>query len=319
MMQQTLFKSVCKTEVKNKKGCCNSGFISLSLLFFFFLGSFVGVVYTQNILYEVNAAQEFLRKEQLEALAQSFLHTALANEEKIPLTSASYEVGELIPGHAPATVSASVKHLESLGLRLIKVSASDDRDNEFHLRQCRICFPDPLFQQLNETPFIAFGDVAQGQVLEESMPITSELHGAAFPQFQVDDFAGWFSRDWPSNVKLQQEGLWNWLLICPGLGRIPRGMVLNGRGILAFERSAVIEEDVIVSDRVLIIANSDLRIGDRVKFEKACIVCRGNLTVGSDTVLNGAFIVQHNVQLQDRVMLTPDREVLTPFETIISY
>ena len=76
---------------------------------------------------------------------------------------------------------------------------------------------------------------------------------------------------------------------------------------------------MIVSDRVLIIANSELRIGDRVKLEKACIVCRGNLIVGSDAVLNGACIVKHNALLQDRVRLTPDREVLTPFETIISY
>lgn len=277
------------------------------------------MTYTKNILYEVNVAQEFLGKAQLEALAQSFLHTALANEEKIPLVSASYEVGKLIPGNASATVSASVKRLESLGLRLIRVSASDNRENEFHLRQCRICFPDSLLRQLNEDPFIAFGDVSQGQFLEGSMPITSALHGAAFPQFQVNDFADWFSRDWPSIEKLQQDGLWNWLLICPGLGRIPRRIVLHGRGILVFERPAVIEEDVIVSDRVLIIANSDLRIGDRVKLEKACIVCRGNLIVGSDAVLNGACIVKHNALLQDRVRLTPDREVLTPFETIISY
>lgn len=314
-----MFASDSKADAKSVKGPHSPGFISLSLLLFFLLGSLAGVTYTKNILYEVNAAQEFLCKAQLEALAQSFLHTALANEEKIPLVSASYEVGKLIPGNASATVSASVKRLESLGLRLIRVSASDNRENEFHLRQCRICFLDSLLRQLSEDPFIAFGDVSQGQSLEGSMPITSALHGAAFPQFQVDDFADWFSRDWPSIEKLQQDGLWNWLLICPGLGRIPRRIVLHGRGILVFERPAVIEEDVIVSDRVLIIANSDLRIGDRVKLEKACIVCRGNLIVGSDAVLNGACIVKHNALLQYRVRLTPDREVLTPFETIISY
>ena len=109
-----MFASDSTADAKSVKGPHSPGFISLSLLLFFLLGSLAGVTYTKNILYEVNAAQEFFGKAQLEALAQSFLHTALANEEKIPLVSASYEVGKLIPGNASATVSASVKRLESL-------------------------------------------------------------------------------------------------------------------------------------------------------------------------------------------------------------
>jgi UDP-3-O-[3-hydroxymyristoyl] glucosamine N-acyltransferase len=56
-----------------------------------------------------------------------------------------------------------------------------------------------------------------------------------------------------------------------------------------------------------------------VKLEKALILCQGNLTVGTDSIINGAVMVQKNAKVDSKSKITGDREVLEPFKSMVSY
>ena len=52
--------------------------------------------------------------------------------------------------------------------------------------------------------------------------------------------------------------------------------------------------------------------------DKVLLLCKGKLTVGSDSFINGAALIQQNSVLGARVTLKEDKEVLNPFDSIIS-
>ena len=62
-----------------------------------------------------------------------------------------------------------------------------------------------------------------------------------------------------------------------------------------------------------------MRIGNNVKFEKALLLCRGKLTVGTDSIINGAVMTRQEAIVDGKSTITFDREVLEPFNSIISY
>ena len=140
----------------------------------------------------------------------------------------------------------------------------------------------------------------------------------AFPQFSVEEIAIWTSTDLPSASELQRDGLNGWIYCSKGIS-LTEGLNVNGDGILAFAEDAAIGDNTVFTGRIIILANRDLRIGNRVKLEKALILCQGNLTVGSDSIINGAVMVQKNARVDSRSKITGDREVLEPFKSMVSY
>ena len=56
-----------------------------------------------------------------------------------------------------------------------------------------------------------------------------------------------------------------------------------------------------------------------MKLGNALLLCRGKLIIGSDSVINGAVMVQQDAILDGNSTVTGDREVLEPFYSIISY
>lgn len=305
------------SRIVRKEG--TGGFVIFPLLMMLAMLAVAAALYTQVILSELEAAGEFVLRSQLEALVQSVVQTALAQEKKTEIQKGFWPVGRMMPGNHAVNLSVEVKRLDELGMRALFVSAADEGGHDFHLRQCRIAFPDALVEQFEHSAFVVLKSLSQGVSPKESMPVTSEEEGAVFPQFYVDDFADWFSRDFPGMQELQQEGLNNWIYIDDGLLEFPQGLTVKGRGILAFTRPVTIRDQVTFADRIIIIANDDVRIGRHVKLQKAFILCRGNLTIGDDSIVNGGFLVQHKAILGNNVLLTGDKEVIKEFQTIISY
>lgn len=295
------------------------GFIIIPLLLILAMLTAAAVLYTHVVLYELEAAGEFIARSRLEAITQSFVQTALAEEGQTEIKDGSWRLGNLMPGDVTADINVSVKRMKALGMRSLFVSTTDTQGREFHLRQCRITLPKMLTDQFERSAFIVLKSLSQGAPSEQSMPITSEEAGAVFPQFYVDDFADWFSRDFPEMQELQQDGFGNWIYVSHDLVEFPQGLTVKGNGVLAFTRPAVIGDNVTFAGRVFIIANDDLRVGSNVNMQKAFILCRGNLTIGSDTAINGGFLVQHKAILGDRVVLTRAEEVISAFNTAIVY
>ena len=295
------------------------GFVLLPLLLLLMVCSGIVLCYGRRVYQEAEAAREFLCRKQLETIAQSFMFTALRQEKETEIKNAVYSLRPLQPGNDEVQVSVSVNRVKDLGMRFLKVDVSDSRSNAFSLRQCCMLFSDFMRQQFERSPIVVTGSVTQEESVEKKITITSESDGAVFPQFSVEEIAAWASTDFPSALELQRDGLSGWIYLCRNEITFPKGLNVNGDGILAFADNVTIGDNTVFTGRIIILADRSLRIGSHVKLENALLLCRGKLTIGSDSVINGAVMVQQNAALGGNLTITGNREVLEPFYSIISY
>ena len=295
------------------------GFVLLPLLLLLMVCSGIVLCYGRRAYQEAEAAREFLCRKQLETIAQSFMFTALQQEKETEITNAVYSLNPLQPGNDEVQVSVSVNREKDLGMRFLKVDVSDSCSNVFSLRQCCMLFSDSMRQQFERSPIVVTGSVTQEESGEKKITITSKSDGAVFPQFSVEEIAAWASTDFPSALELQRDGLSGWIYLCRNEITFPKGLNVNGDGILAFADNVTIGDNTVFTGRIIILADRSLRIGSHVKLENALLLCRGKLTIGSDSVINGAVMVQQNAALGGNLTITGNREVLEPFYSIISY
>ena len=246
----------------------------LPLLLFLMVCSGLALCYGRSVLRETETAREFMCRKQLEIIAQSFVSVALQQENETELADAVYKLPSLQPGNDEVQVSVSVNRVSDLGLRFLKVDVSDSLLNSF-------------------SPVVVLGSDAQERSEEKNAnTITSKSDGVAFPHFSAEEIAIWTSTDLPSASELQRDGLNGWIYCSKGIS-LTEGLNVNGDGILAFAEDAAIGDNTVFTGRIIILANRDLRIGNRVKLEKALILCQSKIT--------------------------GDREVLEPFKSMVSY
>jgi hypothetical protein len=296
------------------------GFILLSLLLFLMVCSSMVLYYGRSVYQESEAAREFLRRKQLETIVQSFMFTAIQQEKDTVITSADYSLHSLQPGNGEALISVSVNRVKDLGMRFLKVNVSDSGPGGFSLRQCSMFFPRSLFQQFSETPLIVARSTMQEKSEKKDMDtITGKSYGAAFPQFSVEEIAVWASTDFPSALELQRDGLSGWIYLSRNKVEIPKGLQINGDGILAFADDVTIGDNTVFTGRIIVLADRGLRIGSHVRLNKALLLCRGKLTVGTESIINGAVMAKQDAMVDENAVVTGDREVLEPFNSIISY
>ena len=296
------------------------GFILLPLLLFLMVCSSVILYYGRSVYLESEAAREHLCRKQLETIAQSFMFTAIQQENDAEITSAAYALPPLQPGNSEVQVSVSVNRVKDLGMRFLKVNVSNSGSDVFSLRQCSMFFPGSLLQQFSETPLIVTGSTMQEKSEKKDMDsITGKSYGAAFPQFSVEEIAGWASTDFPSALELQRDGLSGWIYLCRNKIELPKGLKVNGDGILAFADDVTIDDNTVLTGRIVVLAERNLRIGNHVRLNKALLLCRGKLTIGTDSIINGAVMAQQGAVVDENALITGDREVLEPFNSIISY
>ena len=296
------------------------GFILLPLLLFLMVCSSMVLYYGRSVYQESESALEHLRRKQLETIAQSFVFTAIQQEKETEIKGAAYSLHPLQPGNSEVRVSVSVNRVKDLGMRFLKVTVSDSGPNDFSLRQCSMFFPSLLLQQFAGSPLIIADSTMQEKSGKKYMDtITGKSYGAVFPQFSVEEIAVWASTDFPSALEMQRDGLSGWVYLCRNKIEFPKGLQVNGDGILAFADDVTIADDIVFTGRVIVLADRRLHIGNHVRFNKALLLCRGKLTVGTDSIINGAVMAQQDAVIGDKSVITGDREVLEPFNSIISY
>ena len=88
---------------------------------------------------------------------------------------------------------------------------------------------------------------------------------------------------------------------------------------MAFTDDVTIGDNSVFTGRVIVLADRNLRIGSHVRLNKAVLLCRGKLTVGTDSIINGAVMAQQDTVVDDKSAIISDREVLEPFNSIVSY
>ena len=296
------------------------GFILLPLLLFLMVCSNVLLYYGRSVYLESEAAREHLYRKQLETIAQSLMFTAIQQEKDTEIASADYALQSLQPGNREVQVSVSVNRVKDLGMRFLKVNVSSSGSDDFSLRHCSMFFPGSLLQQFSETPLIVTGSTMQEKSEKKDMDtITGKSYGAAFPQFSVEEIAVWASTDFPPALELQRDGLSGWIYLSRNKVEIPKGLQINGDGILAFGDDVKIGDNTVFTGRVIVLADRGLHIGSHVRFNKALLLCRGKLTVGTESIINGAVMAKQDAIVDENAVVIGDKEVLEPFNSIISY
>ena len=295
------------------------GFILLPLLLFLLACSGIALSSVHGVVQELETEKEFLHYRQLETVAQSFMQTALRREEDCAITDAVYPLETLYPGKAGVELTVKVNREPTLGLRFLQVEATDSCDDAFSLRQCRIRFTDSLLQQFASSCFVVPGSEIREDQEGKKITITSKSDGAGFPQFSVETMAAWASTDFPSVLELQRDGLGGWIYLCRDRIVLPKGVTVHGDGILAFADDVTISDNSAFTGRIILLADGNVRIGNRVRLDNALLLCKRKLTVGSDSFINGAVMVQQSAVLGTGTEIRENREVLHPFDSIISY
>ena len=296
------------------------GFILLSLLLFLMACSSMVLCFVRGVYQESEAAREHLRRKQLETIAQSFMFTAIQREKDTEIKNAEYSLQPLQPGNSEVQIFVTVNRVEDLGMRFLEVNVSDSGPDNFSLRQCSMFFPVLMLQQFAESPLIVTGStMKEKSEKKDHYTITGKSYGAVFPQFSVEKIADWALTDFPSALELQRDGLCGWIYLSREKIEFPKGWKINGDGILVFADDVTIGDDTVFTGRVIVLADRDLRIGNHVRLNKALLLCRGKLTVGTDSIINGAVMAQQDAIVEESTVITGDREVLEPFNSIISY
>ena len=296
------------------------GFILLPLLLFLLVCSGITLSYMRIVVQELDAAKEFLHYRQLETITQSFMQAALCQEEQTVITDAVYQMEPLYPGKESVILTVKANREDALGMRFLQVDAADSCDDEFSLRQCRIRFSDSLRQQFEQSYFVVLGSKTWEDQTEKKMAsITGKTDGAVFPQFSVGNIAVWASTDFPSALELQRDGLSNWIYLSRENLSFPKGLPVHGDGILVFAKDVTINDNNLFSGRIVILAEGNVHIGSRVRLEKVLLLCKRTLTVGTDSFINGAVMVQQDAVIGRGTEIHGDQEVLNQFDSIISY
>ena len=120
-------------------------------------------------------------------------------------------------------------------------------------------------------------------------------------------------------MELQRDGLSGWIYLSRNKVEIPKGLQINGDGILAFGDDVTIGDNTVFTGRVIVLADRGLRIGSHVRLNKALLLCRGKLTIGTESIINGAVMAKQDAIVDENAVVIGDREVLEPFNSIISY
>jgi len=297
----------------------DQGFILIHLLLFLVVCSGIILSLIRIVLQEAEIVKETIRRKQMETITQSLMQTILQQEETTAVNGGMYSLPSLMPGNTDVTIYVTVERNFSLGLRFLQIKAEDNDQNSFSLRQCRIDFPEPLVNNIMQYTLDLSGTSGQERPAEKKETITSEPDGAAFPQFSVKDIAGWASAGLPAALEMQRDGLYGGTYFSGVKVSLPKGITVHGSGIVLCTEELEIADNSIFTDRIIILADKDVHIGSHVKLEKALLLCRGKLTVGTDSTINGAVMALQHVKLGDRATITGNREVMNPYQSIISY
>ena len=296
-----------------------NGFIILPLLLFLMACSGTVLCYGRSVYQEAEAVREFLCRKQLETIAQSFMLISLQQEKETVISDAVYNLPLLQPGNNEVRIVVSVNRVKDFGLRFLKVEVADSNSNEFSLRQCVMFFPAPLIQLLENPVTDLSGSAGKEETGEKKNTITSKSGGAVFPQFSIGEIAEWASTGFPSPLEMQRDGLSGWIYLSRKEISLPKGLKVNGDGILCFGEDVTIGDNSVFTGRIIILADCNLHIGNQVRLEKSLLLCRGKVTIGTDSFINGAVMAKQGVVTGENVTIIGDKEVLEPFNSIISY
>lgn len=196
--------------------------------------------------------------------------------------------------------------------------AVDTEKYHLTLQQLKVDFCEQI-RSLAKTSAILVGGRVEGGGETLDPKLYTSIHGADFPEFNVDNLKNWaVNVSLPVPAEVQKQGFCKRLYVVEkDIYALPEQTTLVGETFLVFKHPVTIGKNSLYTDRLILFANSQLTIGDNVTLDRVLIICKGRLRIGSNCTLRGVVIAKNDVILGDNLTLIHDPGATAPFDSVI--
>lgn len=260
--------------------------------------------------------QEYLRGQQLRQLCNS-VGVSWAKQD---LAAGTEVLGEavLYPGQEAVTITGKAVYSTDNLFRYMDVTAEGAR-HSYSLRQMRFELAPVQREQAQQQMFISDKSISGAEVLDEAgVAYTS---GAEVVMPAMEFLKNGTDKRSISEVPmddLRQYGLVKRFYYLPaetGVLTFTDNLKVYGTAVIATEGNIIIGKGCQFTDRVILLANGTITIGEGAVLNKALLMSYGKLSVGAGCTLRGVAFSGGTIEILGQSVLEHDESVVAPFSS----
>lgn len=249
---------------------------------------------------EIEAESKIVLHNQLQAATGDVMSCVLRKEQSSNLTE-SFRLEEqmLYPGQKVMQTEVVLERAESLpGRKVSVISIADD----MQIRLAEVCLQPPLGrgQEFYEnTLIICVGEA--GDILET---------------LDIGAYKKWSHYSFLTDDEYRQLGFGKGIYYSDDLygARLPCIVeALKGDAFLISEKNITIENNLHLLGRVTIVVGDNLIIGDNVQMERALLIVKNNLRIGTNCRIKGIVAAGGEITIGVNFSLQRREDVLEPY------
>ncbi len=295
---------------------CRGSVSIVVLLLSIILVGIVEALY-HSVCNEVTAANEVIKRRQLQAAAADVLDCSLELEQRGELqTDLVIAETTLYPEGETLTIETLLQKDEVLPGRLLKVVAATTGNT---IALTEICLQAPLGEKKSfyNNTMTAGGEITGTVRAADASAIVDEA-GNILAGLDISAYKKWRRYDFLTKEEYQQTGFGRGVYYNDDIYgvTIPSLMPeVNGDAFLLAEKNVTIESDLHLPGRITLVVGGNLKLGDNVHLEQALVVVKNNLQIGRGCIIKGIVVAGGNIIIEEEVDLQRNENVLKPYFT----
>ena len=264
---------------------------------------------------EIEAESKIVLHNQLQAATGDVMSCVLRKEQSSNLTE-SFRLEEqmLYPGQKVMQTEVVLERAESLpGRKVSVISIADD----MQIRLAEVCLQPPLGrgQEFYENTLTA-GRKINGDFNKYNDLICVGEAGDILETLDIGAYKKWSHYSFLTDDEYRQLGFGKGIYYSDDLygARLPCIVeALKGDAFLISEKNITIENNLHLLGRVTIVVGDNLIIGDNVQMERALLIVKNNLRIGTNCRIKGIVAAGGEITIGVNFSLQRREDVLEPY------
>lgn len=264
---------------------------------------------------EIEAESKIVLHNQLQAATGDVMSCVLRKEQSSNLTE-SFRLEEqmLYPGQKVMQTEVVLERAESLpGRKVSVISIADD----MQIRLAEVCLQPPLGrgQEFYENTLTA-GRKINGDFNKYNDLICVGEAGDILETLDIGAYKKWSHYSFLIDDEYRQLGFGKGIYYSDDLygARLPCIVeALKGDAFLISEKNITIENNLHLLGRVTIVVGDNLIIGDNVQMERALLIVKNNLRIGTNCRIKGIVAAGGEITIGVNFSLQRREDVLEPY------
>lgn len=294
-----------------------SGFAVLAVIF---LVSFLAVL-AQGIIYivrqQATSQQQYIRHRQVAALGIDLVQKTLALDAESEVMGGLLPEIFLYPGAERVVPEIKTENRETLPLRSLKVLI-EYQDASWQMKNLKLGPPGGVNHVIYDNHISCSREII-GQ-LPEAVLAAQGLGWNNLPLLDIKGYLQYKSMPLPDKSAFSDLGLVSRIYandsgVSSGSYVIKANTKIRGNGVLYHGNPISIEAGCVSSDKLWLICNDKVTIGDNVKLEHAFIFANGSICIGRNVTICGIMVAAGVIELGEGFAMTGDKSVLDTFST----